>query len=93
MELIKVGAAGSPGSLRVSGEVAVDSPMAWAGVMFFPGATIMTSANLSSYQGIHIWLKGTERQYAVVFFAQHAGFMPSYSRMFKTGPEWKELFF
>jgi len=93
MELMKEGAAGSQGSLRVSGEVAGDSPMAWAGVMFFPGMTIMAPANLSSYQGIHLWLKGSERQYAVVFFAQHAGFMPSYSRMFKAGPEWKEFFF
>jgi hypothetical protein len=93
MELVKEGAGGSQGSLRLSGEVAKGGAMAWAGVMFFPGTTIMAPANLSFYQGIHFWLKGTERQYAVVFFAQHAGFVPAYSRMFKAGPEWHEFSF
>jgi len=93
MELIKEGASGSQGSLRVSGEVAGGSPMAWAGVMFLPGATIMAPANLSSYEGLSFWLKGMERQYSVVIFAQHAGFMPAYSRMFKAGPEWQEFSF
>jgi len=93
MELIKEGAAGSQGSLRVSGEVAGGSYMAWAGVMFFPGETIMAPANLSSYEGLSLWLKGTERQYALFIFTQHAGFMPAYNRMFKAGEEWQEFFF
>jgi len=93
MELIKEGAAGSQGSLRVSGEVAGVGYMAWAGVMFFPGETIMAPANLSSYEGLSFWLKGTERQYALFIFTQHAGFMPAYSRIFKAGEEWQEFFF
>ncbi len=48
MELFREGAEGSQQSLRVSGEIAGEGAMKWAGVMFFPGSTMMAPANLSS---------------------------------------------
>jgi len=93
MELTGDGAEGSRGSLLVTGEITEGGYIAWSGVMFFPGETRMAPANLSSCEGLSFWLKGTERKYAVVIFAQHTGFMPAYSRVFRAGPEWKEFFF
>lgn len=93
MELVSDGAEGSKQSLRISGEIVGDGPMLWAGVMFFPGVTMMAPANLSSFKGISFWLKGKERPYAIVIFAQHTGFVPAYSRLFTAGSEWKEFSF
>ncbi len=93
MELVSEGAEGSRQSLRVSGEIVGEGGMLWAGVMFFPGEATMAPANLSSFKGISFWLKGKERQYAIVIFAQHAGFIPASTRAFLAGPEWKEYYF
>ncbi|MCX7974509.1 MAG: CIA30 family protein [Candidatus Aminicenantes bacterium] len=93
MELVKEGAGGSRQSLRVSGEIVTNGTLLWAGVMFFPGAARMAPANLSSFKGISFWLKGNERPYALVVFAQHTGFNPAFSRLFVAGPDWKEFFF
>lgn len=93
MELTSDGAEGSKQSLRVSGEIVGDGPMLWAGVMFYPGASMMAPANLASFKGLSFWLKGSQRTYALVIFAQHTGFVPAYNRLFSASPEWKEYYF
>ncbi len=52
------GADGSPGALAVTGNIEAKSPMPWAGVAFFPGALMMSIANLSRWDAITFWVKG-----------------------------------
>jgi len=91
-QLAKEGAQGSKGALLVTGTLIKGSAFQWAGVMFSPGPTIMSPANLSFKKSISFWVKGDGRKYAVMIFAQSLGFMPAV-QTFVAGPDWKEYVF
>lgn len=89
MSLVERGAEGSRGSLLISGIIAEGSPFPWAGALFSPGKSIMVAANLSSKKTLSFWAKGDGKTYAVMFFAQSKGFMPS-TITFVSRMEWKK---
>ncbi len=86
------GAAGSRGSLLISGEVMTGFSFPWAGAMFFPGPAPMEPANLSSKKEISFWAKGDNKTYRVMIFSRSRGFRPG-TRTFVAGPEWKRYSF
>lgn len=92
MELVQYGAEESRGSLLITGEIIEGSQFRWAGVAFYPGATVMAPANLSFKEAISFWAKGKERTYAVLIFSQSRGFIPAI-QTFKAGAEWQEFVF
>jgi hypothetical protein len=59
-------------------------------VMFAPGATPMAPANLSAKKTLKFFAKGDGKQYRVMIFARHLGFMPV-TRTFVAGPQWTEV--
>src|SRR5207247_407229 len=89
---VQGGAAGSKGSLLVTGEVAPGLPHAWAGVMFSPGDGPTAPANLSSKKALSFFAKGDGRTYQVLLFSESHGYVPA-RRAFLSGPEWKEFTF
>jgi len=91
-QLVKEGAQGSKGALLVTGTLIKGSAFQWAGVMFSPGPTIMSPANMSFKKSISFWAKGDGKKYAVMIFAQSLGFIPA-AQAFFTGPDWKEYVF
>jgi imidazolonepropionase-like amidohydrolase len=91
-QLVHEGAQGSNGSMVVTGNVTAGSAIQYAGVMFFPGARIMSPANLSNRKSISFWAKGEEKTYTIMIFAQILGFSPAF-QTFVAGPEWKEYEF
>lgn len=84
------GAHGSKGALQISGTVDGGLPYAWAGSMFFPGATPMAVANLSAKKTIRFWAKGDGKTYRVMVFTQSAGRMGA-TQTFEAGGDWKEF--
>lgn len=52
------GAAGTPGSLRIDGNIAAKAPMAWAGAAYYPGFLVDSIANLSRWDAISFQVKG-----------------------------------
>lgn len=89
--VVSEGVHGAKGSLQVTGEV-MPGFISWAGVMFFPGATPGTPANLSGKSGLSFWAKGDGREYSVRIFAGSFMAMPA-SVSFKAQPEWQEFTF
>jgi imidazolonepropionase-like amidohydrolase len=81
------GAAGSKGSLRVSGTIADRPQPRWAGVLFSPGPAPMAPANLSSRRAITFWARGEGKPVSVMLFFQARGVAPSV-RIFVATPEW-----
>jgi imidazolonepropionase-like amidohydrolase len=84
------GAEGSKNALRVTGDLAAGSAVAWAGVMFSPGATPMAPANLSSHKAIRFWVKGDGRTYQLMLFSKRLGYRPAV-QTFVAGPDWKPV--
>jgi imidazolonepropionase-like amidohydrolase len=92
MEVVQGGAAGSKGALHATGEVAAGLPYAWSGVMFSPGARIMSPVNLSSKKTIRFWAKGDGKAYRIMLLTQSGGQIPA-MQSFTAGPEWKQFQF
>jgi hypothetical protein len=86
------GAAGSKGSLLVSGTVEGKAPSRWGGAMFSPGAMPMAPANLSAKQALSFWAKGDGKPTSIMLFFQANGFTPAMKR-FEPGKEWKRYRF
>ncbi len=90
--LTEGGAEGSPRALQIKGEIAEAGSIRWAAAMFSPGKAPMTPANLSSKKALSFWAKGEGNTFAVMVYAQSAGFIPKVL-FFEAGPEWKEFVF
>ncbi len=92
MKVALEGAQGSRGSLLITGEISPELPYAWAGAMFYPGATAMAPANLSSKKEISFWARGDGKSCRLMLFAKSAGFQPAV-KSFVAGAEWKRFTF
>jgi imidazolonepropionase-like amidohydrolase len=75
-------------ALRVSGTLVAGAPAQWAGAMFFPGASPMAPANLSSKKTIQLRAKGDGKTYAVLVFTVSGGRAPAI-QTFTAGPQWE----
>lgn len=69
------------------------SPFAWAGALYFPGATPEQSVNLSAKKTISFWAKGDGKTYTLIVQTVsgngQSGEMPAMTT-FTAGPEWKQ---
>jgi imidazolonepropionase-like amidohydrolase len=89
MKIVDGGAENSKGALQIDGTI-VESAVAWAGAMFFPGSAPMTPVNLSSKKAITFWAKGDGHSYRVMVYSQTNGYIPQ-MQSFDAGPEWKKV--
>jgi hypothetical protein len=96
MEIAPLGANGSKGALKVSGEIIPGGgQFTFAGAMYDTGSAPMEPANLSSKKEISFWAKGDGRTYLlVVLTAARSGQngIPAMTQ-FVAGPEWKQYTF
>ena len=91
MRVVSGGAEGSMGALQIDGMV-VDGAAAWAGAIFFPGATPMAPADLSKRSAVTFWARGNGGTYCVMVFSKANGYMPK-TQTFPVSGEWKKLSF
>lgn len=84
------GARESAYALSISGETTPDVPFAWAGAMFYPGATPFAPAGLSSKSELTFWTKGDGGRYRVMVFCPEMGQVPP-EQSFVAGPEWQQV--
>lgn len=92
MSVVSEGAHGSKGSLRAEGTIDGGLPYAWSGVMFYPGAQPMQTANLSKRKELRFQLKGDGRKGRVMLFTEAHGRMPL-MKEFTTSAQWTEVAF
>ena len=89
--LVASGAGGSPGALRVAGEVRPGFAFPWAGVMFFPATQPMQAVDLSGRGELVFRVRGDGRSYnAMLFSGASAQGMPSV-QTFVAGAGWQEV--
>lgn len=89
--IVADGAGGSPGALRVTGEVRPGFAFPWAGVMFFPAAQPMQPVDLSGRTELVFSVRGDGRRYsAMLFSGTSAQGMPSVQN-FVAGNGWQEV--
>ena len=91
-QLVRGGAEGSKGAMQITGEIIPGAAIMWGGVLFSPGKTMMSPANISFKKAISFWAKGEGKTFAVMIFSQGMGFVPA-AKTFIVGPEWKEYTF
>jgi hypothetical protein len=84
--LSQEGAAGTRGSLQVTGDVRGGFAFPWSGVMFQPGAQQMAPADLSASRGFSFYAKGDGATYRVMVFSRSRGRPLVYS--FVAGSKW-----
>src|SRR5258708_28135901 len=89
MKVTAGGAEGSQSAMQITGEI-VESPIAWAGAIFFPGAQPMAPANLSARKSISFWARGESRKYSVMVYSQSGGFIPKV-QSFDAGAAWQKV--
>jgi imidazolonepropionase-like amidohydrolase len=93
MEWTAGGAQGSPGAMKIAGEILEGAPNRFAGAMFSPGAAMMQPVNLSNRKAVSFWAKADVPRACVLdLFVQSRGFQPVIAA-FAVGPEWKEYTF
>ncbi len=93
MEVVKGGADGSKGSLRVSGQLAAGASFGFAGVLFAPESSLREAANLSGKKEIVFWARGDGQSYSVLVATEsRAGQMPV-MKPIVVGAEWKQYSF
>ena len=89
--LVAGGAGGSPGALRVAGEVRPGFAFPWSGVMFFPAAQPMQPVDLSGRSELVFRVRGDGRSYsAMLFSGPSAQGMPSV-QAFVAGADWQQV--
>jgi imidazolonepropionase-like amidohydrolase len=88
MTRVSGGALGTPGSLRIEGELSPD-PSAWAGVTLWFGRERWRGVDLSALNGLAFWARGDGRTYTLWVYAEGRG-SGSGSVSFVAGPEWEE---
>ena len=89
MQLVKPGGGGSAGALEISGTIKAGPPFPWAGAMFYPAATPMAPADISSFKEIVFLARGDGREYQLMVFASQLGNTPAV-QAFTPGKEWRE---
>ncbi len=89
IELTAGGAAGSKGSLAVSGEIRAGFAFPWAGAMYFPGAAAMAPVDASGLRELVFWARGEGGTFRVMALSGSAA-VPS-MQTFEVGPEWREV--
>jgi imidazolonepropionase-like amidohydrolase len=89
---VETGANRSKGALLVEGNIDAGLPYAWAGAIFYPGATPMAPADLSTKKKISFWAKADGRTYNVMLFAPSKNFIPL-TQTFVPEKEWKQFTF
>jgi imidazolonepropionase-like amidohydrolase len=77
-------------ALELTGEIKAGFAYPWAGVMFSPGAAMMTATDLSAFAGVELRVKGDGRSANLLVFAKHLGQTPAF-KSFSTGPEWTRV--
>ena len=84
------GAGGSRGALAVRGQLSADArpDLRYAGVMFSPGPTAGTPADLSGFASLAFRAKGDGRGYALRIYHRRGSRPSVYA--FQAGPEWRE---
>jgi imidazolonepropionase-like amidohydrolase len=96
MEVVPVNPGNAPDdknqALRITGTLQEGAGPKWAGAMFFPGATLMAPANLSSKKTIQLRAKGDGKTYNLLVFTVAGGRAPAV-QTFLAGAEWKEVSF
>jgi beta-glucosidase len=93
LEVVEPGAANTKGALQVTGEVVAGSPFAWAGALYFPGATPQQSVNLSAKKTISFWAKGDGKTYTLIVQTEASSGQAPAMTTFTAGPEWKQYVF
>jgi hypothetical protein len=93
LAIVQPGAANTKGALQVTGEVMAGSPVAWAGALFFPGATPEQSVNLSAKKTISFWAKGDGKTYTLIVQTETSSGQSPAMTTFTAGPEWKQYVF
>jgi hypothetical protein len=96
LAVVEPGAAGSKGTLQVTGEVVAGGQFVFAGALYSPAAAPMQPANLSSKKGISFWAKGDGGTYTILVLTEarngQNGEAPAMTS-FVAGPEWKQYTF
>jgi len=87
--LVSGGAAGTRGSLQITGEVRAGFAFPWAGVMFHPGPQPMAAADLSASRGFSFHARGDGAVYQVMVFSRSRGGRPS-THTFIAGSKWTQ---
>jgi imidazolonepropionase-like amidohydrolase len=87
LELVPGGAAGTPGALRIAGELARGFAFPWAGAFLSPGAAPFAPVDASSARAIAFWARG-QSKLSVMVFTQSGGQMPRVQEVV-LGPEWQ----
>jgi imidazolonepropionase-like amidohydrolase len=75
LELVAGGAAGSPGALRVIGEIASGFAFPWAGPSWNPGAAPFQAVDASTAMTLSFWARGAGTM-SVMVFSRSAGQAP-----------------
>ena len=94
--VVEPGAAGSKGSLQITGEVVKGFPFPFAGGLYFPGLAPFQTMNLSSKKEISFWAKGDGSTYSLLMMKESdVGQSDDLGPMvtFVAGPEWKQYTF
>jgi imidazolonepropionase-like amidohydrolase len=90
--VVTAGAAGSAHALQITGTIDAAPGQHWAGVLFSPGARMMSPANLSAKPGVSFWAKGDGKPAYIMVFSQSRGFVPAF-KTYVTPREWKRFQF
>ncbi|HYV46292.1 MAG TPA: amidohydrolase family protein [Myxococcaceae bacterium] len=86
------GAAGTHGSLQITGEVRAGFAYPWSGVMFQPGPEPMAAADLSASRGFSFYARGDGAVYQAMVFSRSRGGRPSV-HTFVAGSKWTQFHF
>lgn len=90
-ELVRGGAQGTAGALRIHGEVRPGFAFPWAGMTWMPAAEPMQPVDMSAREALVFHVRGDGRRYsAMLFSGPTMQGMPS-TQTFVAGPEWTEV--
>jgi imidazolonepropionase-like amidohydrolase len=90
LSLVEGGSEARAKSLLLKGTLSDAAAVPWAGAIFFPGATTMAPADLSSKKALSFRVKGRGPGFSVMMFVQRAGFMPQV-QAFRMSEDWREV--
>jgi hypothetical protein len=87
------GADGSPGALKVTGEIVAGAPYTFSGAVFVPGSSPGEAANLSAKKVLRFRARGDGKTYVVSVQTESRSDQIPAMQSFVAGPEWKEFSF
>lgn len=88
LSFIDEGAEGSPGALRVTGELVKGFMFPWSGPMFSPGSQPMEAVDASAATKVRFWARGVGTL-RVMLFAESIGQIPAQTTVELTA-DWKQ---